>query len=706
MKIDRRGLLIGGGVGIGLLVAWQLWPDRDAALPVPEGGRGVGGLLTLATDGAITLHSPQVETGQGIWTGLAMLVADELGARLEDIAVQPLQAGGGFANPMIDDAFGTSLRMTGAATSTRGFALDVRRAAAAMRSLLLDEAADRTGTNARDLVAADGQVTGGPRPLSFGDLAGEAAKRRAPLRPSLRRWGEGGIVGTRAPRVDLPAKMRGSWRFAGDVRLPQMLHAAVRLPPPGREITGLDRAQAAGMPGVVELVEEAAYVAVVAETGWAAQRALEAARARFTVAPIDDLRIDTALDAAMQDGDWRSQLDIGDAIEAIDGAGAPLAARYSAAPLASRSLEAPAAAARMRSDGGVDIWAATQAPDATRAAVAEAIGVSVGAVRLIPMGTAGDTAQSLECDVAPVAARLAQRLGRPVQAILSHEQSIATGPVRPPCTALAEATVTSGGIGAIRLRYAGLPGIDASLKRIGGGGDPAMSLGRAALPYAIPDQRVDTAIADVPIRSGYYRGGDHALHLFAVESLVDEAARMANSEPLSFRIGMLASDLRMATLLRRGADLIGWDGGGSGSRMGLACGRIDGSRIACFAEAQLDGVRIRVDRLVAAVDCGAPVNPGLIEQQVASGLLAGMADALLPAPRFNRSMAFAPRGVGPALADMPQVEVVVAPSDQPPGGVSSLGPAIVGPAIANALAADQGPRLRRLPLSLEHARDG
>ncbi|WP_343344110.1 molybdopterin cofactor-binding domain-containing protein [Sphingomicrobium sp. XHP0239] len=705
MRIDRRGLLIGGGVGIGLLVAWQLWPDDEAALPIPEGGRAIGGLLTLAPDGAITLHSPQVETGQGIWTGLAMLVADEMGARIDDIAVQPLPAGGGFVNPVIEDAFGTALRMTGAATSTRGFALDVRRAAATIRSLLIAEAEDRTGVTARELRIADGAVTAGPRALSFGELAGEAAGRRAPMRADLRRWGEAGVVGSRAPRVDLPAKMRGSWRFASDVRLPEMLHAAVRMPPSGGRVTGLDRARATGAPGVVELIEEEDYVAVVGETGWAAERALTAARVRFTVPPTDDARIAAAIDQAMTDDNWRSTLDIGDAVDAIEAAAAPLAARYEIAPLASRSLEASAASARMRGDGGIDIWAATQAPDATRAAVAEAIGVSAGAVRLVPMGTAGDTGQALECDIAPIAARLAQRLGRPVQAVMSHRQGVAAGPVRPPLSALAEARVSGGRIGAIRLRYAGMPGLGASLARLGGG-KARMTLGQAALPYAIPDQRVDVAEADVALRTGYYRGGDPALHLFVVESLIDEAVRFANAEPLSFRIGMLASDLRMATLLRRGADLIGWDGGGAGSRMGLACGRIDGSRIACFAEAQLDGVRIRVDRLVAAVDCGAAVSPGLIEQQVTGGLIAGLADALLPAPRITQSMVFAARPEAAALANLPQVEVVVVPSDQPPGGVSSLGPAIIAPAVANALAADQGPRLRRLPLSLEDGRDG
>ena len=699
MTIDRRGLLIGGGVGLGLLVAWSLWPDGDAALPVPERGRGVDGLLTLAPDGLVTLHSPQVETGQGIWTALAMLVADELGARLADVAVQPLQAGGGFPNPIIEEALGVSLRMTGAATSVRGFALDVRRAAATMRALLLAEAEARTGVDAARLALADGVVTGGARPLRIADLAEEAAARRPPIGGAdLREWAAGGIVGTSAPRVDLPSKMRGSWRFASDVRLPQMLHAAARLAPPRGHISRLDRARAAATPGLVELIEDELYVAAVGETGWAADRALAAADVRFRTPRLDAAAVDRALDDALAEGgDLR--VDLGDTVDDVAG-GATLEAAYRAAPLADRRLEPQAATVRLNGDGGADVWAGSQAPDATRAAVADALGLSVGKVRLVPMGVGGDSGQALECDAAPIAARLAKRLGRPVQLVLSHADGRAMGPLRPPLAARTRARFTSRGISALDIRLASMPGLSASLGRLGAG-SAGLALGTAPAPYAIPNQRIAAAAADLPLRTGYHPGGEAALFLFVLESLVDEAARAARAEPLSWRIGMLGSDVRMATLLRRGAERIGWDGGGAGSHMGLACARLDGSRIACFAEVQLEGTAIRVARLVAAVDCGAAINPGLVEQQVAAGMLAGMLDTLSPAPAITNGIARPRSAVPAALADLPRVEVIVMPSDQPPGGVSSLGRAIIAPAIANALAADQGPRLRRLPLSLD-----
>ena len=699
MRIDRRGLLIGGGVGLGLLVAWQLWPDGDAALPVPEGGRAIGGLLTLAPDGTITIHSPQVETGQGIWTALAMLVADEMGARLDDIAVQPLQAGGGFDNPAIERAFGADVRFTGAGTSVEGFALAARKAAATMRDLLLAEAAERTGSSAEDLMIGNGVVDGGPRPIPLADLAEGAAERRAPLSSDLRNWGAGGLVGSDAPRVDLPAKMRGSWRFASDVRLPQMLHAAVRLPPAGGRITGLDRTAATATPGLVEIVETETYVATLGETGWAAERALAAARVRFSTQPIDNDAIERALDAALDSGDARNLLDIGDAERAIRQAQAPFAARYSIAPLVHRGLEPVSAIARPRSDGGVDVWAGTQAPDATRAAIAEMTGLGAGAVRLIPMAVGGGSGRMAENDAAPVAADLANRVGRPVQVTLSHRQGQSLAPVRPPLAALVQARIGDGRIAAWQARYAGLPGLGAMLARADGG-TAQFRVGEQGLPYAIPDQRIEAVEAELALRTGYHAGED-ALHTFVTESVVDELARLARGEPLSFRLSMLAGDFRMVSLLRRAADTAGWDGGGPGSRMGIACATIRGSRIACVAEASLTGTRVEVHRLVAAVDCGAAVHPGLVEQQVAGGLLQGARDAILAAPTYVDAMSFDRARPGAALAQKTEVEVVVLPSDQPPTGVTPLGPAIAPAAIANALAADQGPRLRRLPFALD-----
>ncbi|MCM8557793.1 molybdopterin cofactor-binding domain-containing protein [Sphingomicrobium sediminis] len=704
MQIDRRSLLIAGGVGAGLLVAWRLWPEGDAPLPVPEGSAEIGGLISLAPSGEITLHIPQVETGQGIWTALAQLAADEMGARLEDVAVQPLQAGAGFANPVIAEAFGRNVRLTGAATSVRGFAEPVRQAAAGIRGLLLAEAEALTDIDATSLTAINSEIIGGPRPLAFADLAEGAASRSVPGGMTLREWGSGGIAGTSAPRIDIAAKARGLWRFASDVRLPNMIHAAARLAPRGQRITRLDRA-AADRPGLIDLIETPNYVAALGESWWQAEQALVAARVRFDTAPLDDASLSARLDAAMNEGRGETQFARGDASRALRGAEAPLSARYRFAPLVHHGLEPMSCAARQRSDGGLDIWATTQAPDALREAVAAATGVAIGAVSVIPMGVGDDSGRAIENDAAPIAAQLAIRTERPVMLTLSQSQTRLTSAMRSPGLVRASARISpERRIAAMQLRLVANGGMGASLDRLAGGDGRGIApvVGRTGTPYAIPDLAIESVDAGLPLRTGHHRSSLDAMLNFASESMVDEVARAIGAEPVSFRIGMLGGDVRLAQLLGRVADAAQWDGGGPGSAMGVACAAIDGSRIALIAEAEMAAGSLRVARLVAAVDCGRVINPGLVEQQVAGGLLSALADMQDPAPVIERALPrLRGRPARPAMASIPEMEIIVMPSDAPMGGVTSLGAMGLAPALANALAADQGPRLRTVPFSLD-----
>ncbi|WP_265587177.1 molybdopterin cofactor-binding domain-containing protein [Sphingomicrobium arenosum] len=702
MQLDRRSLLIGGGIGVGLLVAWQLLPGDDARVPVPEGGTAIGGMVALDPQGGITLHSPQVEYGQGIWTAFAQAIADEMGARMDSIAVQPLQAGSGFANPMIDEAFGSAIRITAAATSVRAFTLDIRRAAASMRELLRAEAAERVGLDPAGLLIAEGEVRGGERPLSFAELAEGAASRRA-RGAELRSWAGGGIIGTNAARVDTPPKMRGTFAFAADVRLPDMAYAAVRVPPPGGRVTGLDRAAASARQGTTEIIEDERFVAVIGETSWAAQAGLAAAKVRVTGARLDDAAIEAALVAALDAKDGKVWVDVGDASDAIAAADAPLAGEFRAAPMLHQSLEAPAAVARPRTDGGLDVWAATRAPDATRAAIADACGLSPSRIQLVPMGVGDPSGALLENDAAPVAGRLALRLGRPVQASLSHHAARRVGAVSPPMAARVEVALGGGGILGWRAHYAAPAGLGGSLARLGGKRGPSR-LGATGLPYGVPAQEITTTTIDLPLRTGWMRGAEEAFHALATETMIDRAARALGRDPLSFRIGLLGGDVRMARLLTRLAAEARWDGGGAGSMMGVACARMDGSRIALVAEASGSPASFKVSRLVAAVDCGAMVNPALVEQQVAGGMLAALQQLRFPAPRIVDGLP-EPAGaaIGPALDALPEIRVLTTPSGELPGGVSSLGAAIAPAAIANALGAggeDQGPVLRTLPFAL------
>ena len=247
----------------------------------------------------------------------------------------------------------------------------------------------------------------------------------------------------------------------------------------------------------------------------------------------------------------------------------------------------------------------------------------------------------------------------------------------------------------------GMAGLSATVARSKGERPRPFAPELPDFPYGVPAVRIDCIDAGLPIRTGYMRGGDEAMMTFAVESFVDEMARLQRAEPLAYRVGMLGGAPRLAQAIMTAAKIGGWDGGAAGSNLGLACASLFGSHIGLLAEASIGpDQRIRVSRLVAAVDAGRIVNPSLVRQQIEGGLLAALAQATVEAPEFVAGMPKATplRGRGfERLHDVPRVEVEIIGSEAEPGGVSGLGVAVLAPAVANAIAAGTGKRLRNLP---------
>ena len=264
-------MLIGGGAGIGLIVAFALWPRHMHSDLAPERGETpFGNFIKVARDGRITVAVPQVETGQGIWTALPQIVADELGAAWETIAVEPAPLTHAYANPVADDEGWPKARITADSTSVRAFEPVLRHAAAVAREMLVGAAADRWNVDAKDCETGDGFVMNGGRTFTFGELAEEAADRTAPANPALRKTTKGRLIGRALPRLDGPAKADGSWRFAADVRLPDMLFGSVRIAPPGGRLRAFSRDAVAALPGVRHLAARDGWLAVVGETWCAA----------------------------------------------------------------------------------------------------------------------------------------------------------------------------------------------------------------------------------------------------------------------------------------------------------------------------------------------------------------------------------------------------------------------------------------------------
>jgi isoquinoline 1-oxidoreductase beta subunit len=694
LNLDRRTLLVGGGVGVGLVVAFALWPRRlGSDLVVRRGEEAFGNFIKVARNGRVTVAVPQVETGQGVWTALPQIVADELGAAWDSVGVEPAPLGGPYGNSLMPK----KMRMTAESTSVRAFEQPLREAAAVARAMLVAAAAGRWNVAERECETADGYVISGARTLSFGELAEEAAERSPPSRPALRQSARSRLIGQPLARLDGPAKADGSMRFAGDVRLAGMLFASVRMAPPGGRLAGFAREAISRVPGVRHIAARDGWFVVVADNTWTAEQAVKAASPRFTgPRSLPDPR--PLFEDALASGSTDRSFDRGDYDKTVRGS-RPLAATYWVEPSLHLGLEPLTATARVSGDQ-VEVWAPAQAPDLAAR--------SAGAI-LYPMAVGQPAGRALESDAIPIAVELARALKAPVQVTLPQSASQNHDRSSPGALARMTALPGQGGITAAwQMRVATGDGIGSAIARLTDAGEPG-KLGEAAIdgaapPYSIPDVRVEAVAVPAAANAGYMRGSPQREYCFFTESFVDELAHAAGFEPLAFRMSMLGGNPRLARCLQAAAQLAQWDGGGRGSSMGIAGCSAYGSHIALVATATIgDDQRIKVHRLAAAVDCGRIVNSGLVTQQVAGGLMWAMAQATVPAPEWVAGMPRA-RLLGalglPRIGDTPDISIQLLKGNQPPGGVSGLGTTVLAPAVANAIYAATGRRLRELPFNL------
>ncbi|MGZ8286589.1 MAG: molybdopterin cofactor-binding domain-containing protein [Allosphingosinicella sp.] len=726
--ISRRTLLIGGGAGAGLIVAWALWPrSYEHNLRAGEGEHAFNAFLKIGSDGRVLVAVPQAELGQGSWTALAQIVADELGADWRTVGVEPAPTGPLYANRLLvegpdDGSFPSGVRrwraqrfeggaagiLTAGSTSVRAFERPMREAGAGARALLMKAAAARWGVEWETLDTGAGFVIDGTRGLGFAELAEAAAGEELPEYLPIRAGIDNRLAGKPLPRLDLPSKVDGSAPFAGDVRLPEMVYASVRAgPTEDSRLARWKKDEGLKVPGVFGALDAPGWVACLATDWWAANRGVEALEPVWDVPhpPVSSESIDSALVGALERDEGRRVYSRGDLADAFEG-GNVLRGHYSAGPAANAPLETLTATAQL-GGGRLEIWAPTQAPGLARAAAARVAGLDEAQVTLYPTLIGGGYGRKLETRAIEQAAMLAVRTGRPVQLIWSRlEESVQDG-FRAPARGQLLARLDTGGLVLGWQARIAAPDTGAQLAaRLRGGevamaaiGDPAAG---AVPPYAIPAVTVDYLPAETGLRTGGWRSGAHSYTAFFTESFMDELARVSGVEPLSFRMQMLGDNPRLARCLTTAATLGGWDGGIPGSALGIACHSAFGSHIAALVEVEVTAEQdVRVLRAVCAVDCGRIVNPDLVRQQVEGGLIFGIAAATGKAIGFEGgrpdARGFAHFGF-PTLAASPEVTVELLESEEEPGGATELGVPVAAPAIANALHALTGRRLRSLPL--------
>ena len=754
MELTRRRVLIGTGAAGGLLVAWALTPRRfDPPLLAQAGEQTFNAWLRIGQDGVVTVAAPDLEMGQGATTLIAQIVAIELGADWRQIAMEPAPASGAYGNaplaaawrslwmPLLPDlaagedaalasryAEREAFMVTAEGSSLAAHEAGARAAAAAARAMLAQAAAARWDVPWEECEARDGFIIHGKQQARFAELVDEAIDftppdppvlRPGPARERLADQPEGARPAF--PRLDLPAKVDGSQAFAADVRLPGMVFAAIRHAPQGAARLGTYAAKnAAPVQGMLQVVEGPDWLAAVARDWWSAERALTLIAPNFTTSDKpDSAAIERLLGEQLRSGDATTVIERGDS--ELLRAPFDYARLYRVAPALHAPLETASATARVSADR-VELWVASQAPQATRKAVAAALDRPLDQVLLYPMPAGGSFDARLDTPHAVEAAIIAREVGKPVQLTWSRwQEAVRDLPRAPAQAALAARTGPDGSLAALKVRVA-MPGttpefgarlfdgVDAFAARPAQRRADPLMLSGCIPPYAIPHLIVEHVPVPLPLSTGRLRGNAAALGCFLIETFIDELAARSGREGLSYRMAMLGQDIRLANCLQRAATLAEWSGGRGGAGQGLACHRMAlnerEGRIALVASARRDEQGIRVDKLTAVLDIGRIVNLDITRQQVEGGLLFGMglargqstayADGLPVSGRLSQLSL-------PLLGDCPEIEIDFIEGDAPPFDPGELGVAVAAPAIANALFSVGSTRMHTLPLTGELA---
>jgi isoquinoline 1-oxidoreductase beta subunit len=719
-ELDRRSFLVGssaagGGMALGFAVPfaadspWAGAPARAAGAP-----SDVNCWVVIATDNTVTIRVARAEMGQGTLTGLAMLVAEELEcdwATVKTEFVSPTE------NLRLNQIWGDT--STGASRSIASSQSFLRRAGAAAREMLIAAAAARWRVPAAQCSARNSTIVHDPsgRMLTFGEVAEAAAKIEPPVDVALKPPRAWKLAGTPRKRIDVFDKVTAQPVYAIDVRLPDMLYAAiVQCPVFGGALKSVDETSIAGMAGLRGLVRMPDAVAVVADSWWRAKRATDALRVAW-----DDCgnnQISSASIAQIVRAGLTAPLaqvgrSNGDAVVALGGAVRRIEADYEVPFLAHATMEPQTCTAHVTA-GGVEIWAPTQEPATALATAALAAGVPNDKVTVHRMMLGGGFGRRAPIqEYVRQAVVIAKEFTQPVKLVWSREQDVAHDLYRPCGMARLVAGLGADGMPvAWTIRLAG-PSFVASLVPEFGVNiiDRTFVSGLAEeMPYDVPNYLVDYAICPTPVPLGVWRAINYTQNAFYKESFVDEMANAAGFDPYLYRRKLLSKSPKNLAVLDAAAKRADWGSAPpAGVYRGIALNEACGSYCAQVVEASVADGKVRVHRVISAIDPGHVVNPLSIEMQTQGAVVYALTAALHgeitikngAAEQTNFDTYEMLR-----LADAPVVETVIVPSGDFWGGVGEPPVPPLAPALANAIFAATGKRIRALPLKnqdLRHA---
>jgi CO/xanthine dehydrogenase Mo-binding subunit len=705
----RQFLTAGAAAGGGLLLGWHL-DARPRVLAATAKGTppafAPNAFVRIGRDGRVTLIVAQVEMGQGTYTSMPMLLAEELEVGLDQVHVEHA--------PPDDKLYGLpgfGFQMTGASTSVKLLYEPLRRAGAAARSMLVAAAAQTWNVDAASCQAQKGVVTHAPtgRKLAYGELADRAAKLPVPTQIALKDPKDFALIGRPAKRLDTPAKVNGTAQFGIDVRLHGMKVATVAASPVlGGKVVSVDDSKAKAIKGVRQIVRLDDVVAVVADHMWAAKQGLKALAIRWDDGPngtVSTADVVQGLAAAAQTPGVVVRNE-GDAAAAVAGAPKKLESVYEVPFLVHAAMEPMNCTVHVRPDG-CEVWTGSQVLSRAQATAAKVTGLPLEKVVVHNHLLGGGFGRRLEFDYVTQAVRIAKHVHGPVKVIWTREEDVQHDVYRPYYyDRLAAGVDARGQPIAWTHRIVG-PAIVArwAPPAFKDGIDPDAVDGAEQLLYDIPAIRVDYVRHEEPVlNTGFWRGVGVTHNTFVIESFIDELAAAAKQDPVTYRRALLGKSPRAMAVLDVAAQAAGWGrplpaGRGRGVSL-LYSGW--GSYLAQVAEVAVSkSGEVRVHRIVCAVDCGTVVNPDTVKAQIEGGIIFGIGGALygeatLKNGRVEQSNFNNVRVV--RINEAPAIEVHLVRNGEAPGGIGEPGTAVTAPALANAVFAATGKRIRKLPL--------
>jgi isoquinoline 1-oxidoreductase subunit beta len=711
-KVSRRYFLtVAAAVGGGLIIGHESPFQAAGAIAQlsAESGRDIplNAWLRISTDDVVTLISSQSEMGQGVMTTLPAVLAEELGADWNRVKIEFSGVNPVYRNPRVNWQF------TGNSESTTGFFDLLRQMGASAREMLIIAAAQRWTVKPEECTADNGRVVHTPtgRRLKFGEVAEDAAKISPPASPKLKAERDWKLLGKSLARVDLPAKLNGTATFGMDFSVPGMVYAAVKQSPVhGGSAANFDKSSITSLPGVIDVVPVPDGIAVIAESYWQAQQALQRLKVTFDDGPgahVNTESLNAQYRSALDGSVWKAVRTEGRALtaEAMKGQFTEtFSQEYESQFLAHATMEPMNCTAHVTADA-CTIWGPLQGPELAQITLASVLKLPAEKITINRTLLGGGFGRRLLADFVLQAALVSNAVGRPVKVIWSREEDMAHDVYRPATLHRITAGLDqTGKPGAIAhklvspsiLQYVFSPAVTDD-------NDPSCLEGLMETHYEIPDQRVDFRLLKVAVPTSVLRTTGYGPNIFAVESFMDELAAKARTDPYEFR-RRLFKDERAIRVLDTVVEKSGWKKRPPrGIARGLAITEAFRTHIAHVVELSVKDNLVKIHRIVCVIDCGVTLDPEICKNSIEGGAVWGLGVAFKSRITFKDGRTVERNFNAYQIAQMdeaPPIEVhIINSSTKGLGGTGEVGPVTLVPAVANALFAATGKRYRSLPLS-------